>query len=260
MSKSRSKRNALRHGVYSREPMLPGEKIGDYETLQAELNEEWAPEGASERGLVGRLVALYWRRQRLERYEHLRLQQRLDEIHNKSEVSRHVQNLKNLGPQFGGAESVEAVEKILSRLSPLYVDIITGSVPQETFKNSPGWGAAIDTFLSRINPKDQLEGPAMFIAIVNPDSFEHEIARSERVDEAIDRTIKRLMQVKTAKQIFPKMRNAIAGPRLINAEVSPRPNSQPRENEHNVKLPDTVEVFAKPNPLDPNGSNGWDRA
>jgi hypothetical protein len=56
MSKSRSKRNALRHGVYSREPMLPGEKIGDYETLQAELNEEWAPEGASERAWLAGLL------------------------------------------------------------------------------------------------------------------------------------------------------------------------------------------------------------
>jgi hypothetical protein len=48
------------------------------------------------------------------------------------------------------------------------------------------------------------------------------LARSDRIDEAIDRTIKRLMQVKTAKQIFPEMRNARAEPKLINAQVLPR--------------------------------------
>ena len=44
----------------------------------------------------------------------------------------------------------------------------------------------------------------MFIAIVNPDSFEYQIARSERVDEAIDRTIKRLMQVKRRSRSSPR--------------------------------------------------------
>src|SRR5664280_1830368 len=63
--------------LYSREVMLPGENIRGYEALVAELVEEWAPEGPTERGLVDRLVGLLWRRQRLERYEHSQLRQRL---------------------------------------------------------------------------------------------------------------------------------------------------------------------------------------
>ena len=84
--KRAKKQNALKHGVYSREIMLPGESMRDYEALGAELNEEWAPEGATERGLVDRLVALYWRKQRLDRYEHSKLQQRVGEIQQKNEV------------------------------------------------------------------------------------------------------------------------------------------------------------------------------
>ena len=232
MSKSRSKRNALRHGVYSREPMLPGEKMGDYEALRAELYEEWAPEGATERGLVDRLVALYWRRQRLERYEHLRLEERLDAIYDKNEGNRHLQYLKNLAPQFVDAESVEAVEKILSQLGPLYASLIREKIPQNMCNDPARWGAAIGALLSSLKPEHLLDSPAMFVAIVNPDSFEYEIARSERVDEAIDRTIKRLMQVKTAKQIFPNMqRNAKAAPKLIRATG---PNGQMRQNEQDV--------------------------
>jgi hypothetical protein len=40
---------------------------------------------------------------------------------------------------------------------------------------------------------------------LEPDLIEGNMARSVRIDEAIDRTIKRLVQVKTAKQIFPNI-------------------------------------------------------
>jgi hypothetical protein len=242
-----TKQNALKHGAYSRELMLPGEKMRDYEALGAELNEEWAPEGATERGLVDRLVALYWRKQRLDRYEVSKLQQRVDEIERKNWISRHRQNLKNLGPEFNSATSFEAVEQILSLLTASYVHIITGAVPRETCQDPAKWGPAIAASLSRLVPEDQLEGAAKFIAIVNPDLIENDMARSDRVDEAIDRTIKRLMQVKTAKQIFPSMRrNPQADPKLINVPAPVNPNLQGRESEQNVKLLDKVEIPAKP--------------
>ena len=38
-SKRAEKKNSLKHGVYSREVMLPGENILDYEALMAELIE-----------------------------------------------------------------------------------------------------------------------------------------------------------------------------------------------------------------------------
>ena len=58
----------------------------------------------------------------------------------------------------------------------------------------------------------------LFAAIVDPGLMEIEIARSGRLDEAIDRTIKRLMQVKAAKQVFPNMRkHAKPEPKLISA-------------------------------------------
>jgi hypothetical protein len=233
--------NALKHGVYSREIMLPGERMRDYEALGVALNEEWVPDGPTEHGLVDRLVALYWRKQRLERYEHSSLQQRVDQIHQKNEVARHRQNLKNWAPEFSGAASVEAVESILSGFSPSYRQVITSWVPRDPAQDGAQWGPAIGAYLLRLKPDDQLEGPAKFIAIVNPDLMELELARSDRVDEAIDRTIKRLMQVKTAKQVFPSMRkNAPAEPKLINVIA------RGDEKEQNAQLPVKVEVPAKP--------------
>jgi hypothetical protein len=184
------KQNALKHGMYSRDIMLPGESFRDYDALVAELNEEWAPEGPTECSLVERLVGLYWRKQRLDRYENAKLKQRVEAIHERNEENRHRQNLKNLAPEFNDAKSVEAVEEILSRLSPFYNEIITDAVPRAESQDTTPWGPAIAADLSTFEPKDQLEGPAKFIAILDPDLVEINMARSDRIDEAIDRTIK----------------------------------------------------------------------
>ena len=246
--KRAKKKNALKHGVYSREVMLPGENIRGYEALVAEFMEEWAPEGPTERSLVDRLVGLHWRRQRLDRYEHSKLQLRVEEVHFTNEVNRHKQNLKHLGLEFDRANSVEAVEKILCRLSPYYSNLIREKVPCEEAQDTAPWGPAIGKYLATFQPNDQLEGTAKFIAIVDPDLIENNMARSDRIDEAIDRTIKRLMQVKTAKQIFPNMRNTKAEPKVINVPAVTGPGPQANENEQGGELLGKVEVFAKPNP------------
>jgi hypothetical protein len=49
--------NARKHGAYSRELILPGERMSDYEELRSELEEEWRPSGPSERNLVDRLAS-----------------------------------------------------------------------------------------------------------------------------------------------------------------------------------------------------------
>jgi len=220
------KQNALKHGAYSREIMLPGERRVDYEALSAATFEEWAPDGVTEQCLVDDLVALRWKKRRMDLYDQIRLQQRAAKIRLENEYNRHRKNLKNLGAEFSKADSVEATEKIFARLSPLYAEIIMGWIPREKCKDPTQWGQEIGKFLSNLTPDDPLEGPDLFAAIVNPDSIESEISRSDRLDEAIDRKIKRLMQVKTAKQIFPNMRkNAKPEPKLIDgpARADDRP-------------------------------------
>jgi hypothetical protein len=203
---------------------------------------------------------LYWRKQRLDRYENAKLKQRVEAIHERNKVNRHRQNLKNLGPEFNDAKSVEAVEKIFSRLSPFYNEIITDAVPRADSQDTTPWGPAIGAYLSTLEAEDQLEGPAKFIAILDPDLIESDLARSDRIDEAIDRTIKRLMQVKTAKQIFPNMRNAKAEPKWINVPALAGPSEQANEKEQNVELLDKVEVFAKPSPSWSSVPEGYNKA
>jgi hypothetical protein len=128
--------------------MPPGERRRDYVALAADVEEEWTPDGPTERGLVDRLLSLKWRRQRLDRYEQIKMRQQIDAFNDKNEIHRHRQNLRRLGLEIAAAPNVEAVEKILSRMSPYYQDIITDCVPRETCEDVSKWGQAINAYLS----------------------------------------------------------------------------------------------------------------
>jgi hypothetical protein len=57
--------NAFRHGVLSRDTVLPWEDEGEYRALLAALAEEHRPEGATEAHLVEELAGTIWRKRRL---------------------------------------------------------------------------------------------------------------------------------------------------------------------------------------------------
>ena len=60
-----------------------------------------------------------------------------------------------------------------------------------------------------------------FIAMVDLEAFDMALARLERLDAMIDRTIKRLMQIKTMKQMHGRLE-----PKLINGSVTKNPPAQ----------------------------------
>jgi hypothetical protein len=209
--------SALKHGAYSREDMLPGEKLRDYEAMREAHYEDWAPDGVTEQYLVDDLCKLRWKKQRMDRYDQICLRQRHAEFRKQNNVNFRRSILKGLGAEFSEAASVEVVEQIISRLSPSYAQSILEGVPREKCKDPAQWGQEIGKVLSKLEVEDQLEGPDLFAAIVNPDLMAAEISRSDRLDEAIDRKIKQIMQVKASKQVFPSMRkNARSEPKLIN--------------------------------------------
>jgi hypothetical protein len=68
--KARSSKNALRHGVYSVLPVVPGlEWNEDWETHRAGILKSLAPEGTLEDALAERVALCLWRLNRVHRYE-----------------------------------------------------------------------------------------------------------------------------------------------------------------------------------------------
>jgi hypothetical protein len=215
MSMASKKRNALKHGANAQEVMLWSEKYEDYESLRADLFMEYNPSGSTEEYLVRALLDLRWRRRRLDCYDRITTQKQLDEIRRDNEISRDLENLAAFAPEFKEANSVEKVEAALSRFSPGYREVILSLAPLEVGAEPTKWGLKIGEALARLKPATRHEGADEFIKIFDLDTFDEDLARIERLDAMIDRTIKRLMQVKTMKQMHDRLE-----PKLINLSAT----------------------------------------
>jgi hypothetical protein len=69
VGKARSAQNALRHGLRSELPVLPGERARDWEEHQAGIFRSLAPLGALEEALAQRVALCLWRQRRVILYE-----------------------------------------------------------------------------------------------------------------------------------------------------------------------------------------------
>jgi len=67
--KRSSSMNALKHGVFAKHLLLPDDDQIEFGKLHADIHREWSPIGPTERALVERLVALFWRQRRFYRAE-----------------------------------------------------------------------------------------------------------------------------------------------------------------------------------------------
>ncbi len=221
MSIATKKRNALKHGANAKEVMLWSEKYEDYESLRAELYLEFTPSGSTEEHLVQTLLDLRWRRRRLDCYERITNQKRLDKIREENETSRHIENLRSFASEFNEAADAEKVEALLATLSSLYSTTVRHRWPLQTGEDPSTWGPKIAKGLLAWIPPKRHEQADEFIAIVDLETFDVALARIERVDAMIDRTIKRLMQIKTMKQMHSRLE-----PKLINLSAIKSPPAQ----------------------------------
>src|SRR5262245_23337762 len=78
--KSRSSQNALRHGLRSDLPVLPGERAEDWEAHRQGILASLVPAGALEEALAGRVALCLWRLRRVAQYETAVTAVGLDEV------------------------------------------------------------------------------------------------------------------------------------------------------------------------------------
>jgi hypothetical protein len=193
---------------------------------QSELQTGLSPRGkvtsgSTEEYLVQTLLDLRWRGRRLDCYEQITIQKRLDKIREANNHSRHVENLRSFASEFNEATSVEEVEALLARLISLYSNTIRSRWPLQTGEDPSTWGAKIAKGLLSWDPGPRHEQADEFAKIFDLDTFDDDLARIERLDAMIDRTIKRLMQIKTMKQMHGRLE-----PKLINLSATKDPPAQ----------------------------------
>ena len=239
--KDRSK-NALKHGAFSREVILPGESRKEYKLLLAALEEEWSPEGPTETHLVNHLASLFWRERRLKVYEQAKLDERVRAVKRNNEKGYWRRVLKSFASRFAAATTFKEVENIIaSKRFPLHE--ITCFVPQPPPEQEATWGPAIADYLNNMEVGKQLHGIDAFKDVVDPVEMEVDILRLDRVYQDIDRTIKRLAQVKGYKQMGLVVRAEVNTSKLI--EVSPIKTIESARQHNNENSPELAKEIAK---------------
>jgi hypothetical protein len=110
--KDRSKRNALKHGIFSKTVLLKGEPQSDFDSLLRGLRDDLRPEGMLEKILVEKLASLIWRQRRLLMAEGAEIRMGTEFF--------HFNDLIDIDPQY------ETVERIAEKRK---LDAIARNVP-----------------------------------------------------------------------------------------------------------------------------------
>ena len=139
-------------------------------------------------------------------------------VREENEHSHHVDNLRSLAPEFEKASSAAQVEAVLARLDPIYSNTIRDRSPFKTGDDAQKWGVQIAESLLAWKPEPRYERAEEFIKILDLDEFDAALGRIERLNVMIDRTIKRLMQLKTMKQMHRRLE-----PKLIEVSATKNP-------------------------------------
>ncbi|WP_316168884.1 MULTISPECIES: hypothetical protein [unclassified Bradyrhizobium] len=220
MSRKKSSANAMKHGAYSKNVLLPGESARDWGDLKTRLWLEWAPDGPTEELFVGQLAALIWRRERIERYDQAELEESVKAVRLNNQAFKCRQELHEIGPKFAQAKTFVSVEKLL-RKHAYYAEAIRQWVPRSKEEDEAKWGPAIAEYLKNLPVQLLLKGPSETRALIDPIKIEREADRLDRIDERIGQVIKRLMQIKTTKQLFPNLNGHSS--KVISVQPSAKP-------------------------------------
>ena len=200
--------------------MLWGETAKDYEALRDALYAEWTPSGMIEEHKVDTLTKLMWRRRRVEQYWQIQTAKQNELIEASNNAADYIEYLRTGIEAFQMAVSAEEVDLVLSEMKPVFAAYIESKWPREKCEDLAKWGPLIATELEKLKAEKKIEGADQFVKIVTPMLIDAELTMLERLDLAIDRTLKSLMQIKSIKQILPSNMMPKAAPQKLTSTVS----------------------------------------
>jgi hypothetical protein len=219
--------SALKHGGYSKAIVLPGEDPEVFEAQYQGLREEWEPQGTLEESIVLDLAKLMLQKRRVDDYfsQQMILLRRTkeDEIDQASQILRWLER----------ATSIVQAKTIIDYLPRTYVREMdrrpTLSALQPEKQEIQGLANRLREL---INMQKEIE-VSPYEADNSAEMREltaKKAAIDERLDSSIDKTIKRLVLVKTFKQANAAQKSAAKtvdhGPAVRLLEKSGPPSDQ----------------------------------
>jgi hypothetical protein len=203
--KNGGRHNAFKHGAYAHDLVLPGESWEDLEDLCQGLIDEWNPAGPLETDAVLSLAKCMMGKRRLDNFYKKEAQFAVDHPHKLKLI--YIDRVRRL------LHRVKTFEQATEIIELLPLDMRTElkkHVPEARFgNNAEAW---IENVL--LHMKSLIQGMDM-AQLYDEDSTlfqaeqaaklreltEKKIALDDRVDAQIDRAFKRLVQLKTYKDV-----------------------------------------------------------
>ena len=197
--------NAITHGAYAENLILPGESIREFKLLHRALIDEWKPTGALEEDTVLTLAQCIWLKRRVDRFYHREASwaQQHPAEEEISDAGRRAKLLENV-------RTLQDLNEVTADVPDLYKMWMDAAIPRSQFKDEESW---IDAIKSKI--LDMLVAHRLVVILhLESQQFKafkagevreltaKKIALDERLDARIDRALKRLAQLKTFKQVL----------------------------------------------------------
>ena len=231
------KPNALRHGAFSQDELLPWEDAEEFQELLQDLIEEHEPEGPLQKECVNTIASLMWRKRRVRAKRNFDTVAALDRIENrvlwedppplfdtKVEGAMHALRTRR---SSGGSPSREDYQQLLAFSTSLFrtdkesfVKLGIGMLPAEftthlnekvplkDFESTRDWIVALKKEVDGVllplvrgrAPKAShfYEASAAFLT---GDRILEDLDVEERLDAGIDRALKRLWQLQVARDL-----------------------------------------------------------
>ena len=194
--------------------ILPGETHEAFEALHKELYEEYSPIDITEERLVQRLASLYWERDRLDRYMQFKLESRQAELGRQIPAAQATERIKSQAREAQQAHILKEVKEYLDEAEGITTEKRKKILPEQ-YRNAD----ELFEYIAEL-PDRPTNGRELFLKLLEEFSIIERHKQLEQMDATIDRTIKRLMQLKTMKQMFRQLE-----PKQIEPEVIPPPRN-----------------------------------
>jgi hypothetical protein len=225
--------NARRY-KWGKVAILPGEDRNEFDALHADLIKEWAPEGAAEHDAVLCIANAIWRKQRVQNFIRANIEGcTFDPEHLFFDRERSLRNF-----YFAIKKDYKSFDEALKCLSESDADHFRNEFQRGYFKSTAAWKTAIkkevSVLISKLarfgqpplavmmdrSARTMWDRPLTFLAkdsakTVLPNDFERDLDSLERLEAVIDKAIKRLIQLKTDKQMLSQSRHRMRTKRWV---------------------------------------------
>jgi hypothetical protein len=235
--------NAVKHGAFAEVVILPGEDVREFEELHQALINEWTPDGPAELDAVSTLAKCFWRKRRLARYQQTEVATweeeesaflRRGQEKNDRDIKMLLRFVEDVDSGSLGSVTEENLETKLAIPWSEYYKII---FKRKDYASDTAWLAAIvDDIKNVLTPSLRVvkssAHPMVEEVFCNGEYIARELALEERIDMMIDKAIKRLCQIKTAKEVVIGFHHAPVKNGVLKQVESPNIRMVEREEDN----------------------------